>query len=80
MLGVLKPLPPAQPYQIILLLLIYKVSDFFFITALMPLQALFCTFVTPWHKTPVHASSLDMHADVNFNLEKGHHSDNKYVF
>lgn len=36
----------------------------------MPLQALFCTFVIPWHRTQVHASSLDMHADVNFNQKK----------
>ena len=32
--------------------------------------SIFCTFIIPWHRTQVHASSLDMHADVNFNQKK----------
>lgn len=66
-LWVLKPLLPTHPHQTALLLLMYRLLDFFFITALMPLQALFCTFIIPWHRTEVHASLLDMPADVNFN-------------
>lgn len=68
--GVLRSLAPTRPHQIVLLLLICRISDFCFIIALMPLQVLFCTFIVPWHKTQVHVSSLDMHADVNFNKKK----------
>lgn len=80
MLEVLQPKPPTRPNQVVLLLLKYRISNVFFITVPMHLQALFSTFIFPWHRPQVHASSLDMHADMNFNQKKIITWIKKYLF
>lgn len=80
MLEVLNPQLLTRPNQVVILLLKYRISDFFSITALTCLQALFSTFIFPWHRTQVHASSLDMHADMNFNKKKIITQITKYLF